>query len=233
LTISLGFGAYFASNVLTPLWLQNYMGYTATWSGMTTAAVGCAAVFAAPFAARFSQKVDQRYLVFGAMLWIGMWTFIRSFANTDIAYGQIALPLLFQGFGMPFFFVPLTGLALSSVRPEETASAAGLQNFLRTLSGAVATSIVTTSWENDTSIFRTDVSTHMATPLQLATTLGNTSPAGQQLAGGLLENLLQNQTIMMATNHIFQIAACCFVFAACAIWWAPRPKRKADTSAAH
>ena len=52
-----------------------------------------------------------------------------------------------MGFGLPFFFVPLTALALGSVDPHETAGAAGLQNFLRTLSGAVATSIVTTSWE--------------------------------------------------------------------------------------
>ena len=27
----------FGANVLTPLWLQSYMGYTSTWAGMTTA----------------------------------------------------------------------------------------------------------------------------------------------------------------------------------------------------
>ena len=54
------------------------------------------------------------------------------------------IPLIVMGLGLPFFFVPLTALALGSVEEHETASAAGLQNFLRTLSGAVATSIVTT-----------------------------------------------------------------------------------------
>ncbi|MFX5718388.1 MFS transporter, partial [Acinetobacter baumannii] len=36
-TICLAFGAFFGSVVLTPLWLQGYMGYTATWSGCISA----------------------------------------------------------------------------------------------------------------------------------------------------------------------------------------------------
>ncbi len=47
-TVSAGFGAMFASNVLTPLWLQSYMGYTATWAGYACAWSGVLAVFAAP-----------------------------------------------------------------------------------------------------------------------------------------------------------------------------------------
>ncbi len=33
IVIAAGFGAMFAANVLTPLWLQSYMGYTSTWAG--------------------------------------------------------------------------------------------------------------------------------------------------------------------------------------------------------
>ena len=33
LTLVLAFGAFFGINVLTPLWLQAFMGYTATWAG--------------------------------------------------------------------------------------------------------------------------------------------------------------------------------------------------------
>lgn len=36
-TLSLAFGAFFSISVLTPLWLQIYMGYTATISGYATA----------------------------------------------------------------------------------------------------------------------------------------------------------------------------------------------------
>jgi len=57
-----------------------------------------------------------------------------------MSYWVIVIPLFFMGVGMPMYYVPLTGLAMGSVREEETASAAGLMNFVRTISGAIATS---------------------------------------------------------------------------------------------
>ena len=61
--------------------------------------------------------------------------------------------------GLPLFFVPLTALSLGSVEERETASAAGLQNFLRTMSGAVTTSLVTTFWEDKTTAVHAEVPT--------------------------------------------------------------------------
>ncbi|MEY4504570.1 MAG: hypothetical protein RL154_866, partial [Pseudomonadota bacterium] len=44
LTISLAFAAFFGVSVLTPLWLQNFMGYTATDAGFATCWSGIAAL---------------------------------------------------------------------------------------------------------------------------------------------------------------------------------------------
>jgi len=60
-TISLGFGAMFAANVLTPLWLQSYMGYTATWAGLATAWTGALAVIGAPMAGALLAKTDPAF----------------------------------------------------------------------------------------------------------------------------------------------------------------------------
>ncbi len=233
ITISLAFGAFNCSIVLTPLWLQNYMAYTATWSGFTTAALGLFAVGVAPIAAKFSTKYDPRLLVFCGVGWLGLVTFYRSFGSTDMTQLQIGIPLLIQGIGIPFFFVPLTALALSSVDPEETASAAGLMNFLRTLSGAIATSVVTTAWEDRTNILRNDLVDKIALPDQIASMLGDVSQAGQAAAIHILDQMLQSQAVALATNHIFMVTSGTFAFAAIAIWLAPKPTRKADTSAAH
>ncbi|HEY0265461.1 MAG TPA: DHA2 family efflux MFS transporter permease subunit [Rhizomicrobium sp.] len=150
-TLSLGFGAMFGANVLTPLWLQTYMGYTPTWSGMTTAWSGVFAVFAAPVAAvLMAKKFDPRRIVFAGLIWIAGVTLLRTALSSDVTYWQIALPLVLMGVGLPLFFVPLTALGLGSVDEAETASAAGLQNFLRTMSGAITTSLVTTIWDNKT-----------------------------------------------------------------------------------
>jgi DHA2 family multidrug resistance protein len=233
LTISLGFGAFNCSIVLTPLWLQNYMGYTAAWSGLTTAALGVLAVCVAPFAAKFSTKYDPRMLVFCGLGWLGILTLYRSFGLTDMTHYQVSIPMLIQGIGMPFFFVPLTALALSSVNSDEVASAAGLMNFLRTLSGAMATSVVTTAWEDRTNVLRNDLVDKIVLPEQIASMLGDVSQSGQVAAVYALDQILQSQAVMLATNHIFLVVSCAFAFAAMAIWLAPKPNATTETIVSH
>lgn len=233
LTISLAFGAFFGSIVLTPLWLQTYMGYNAEWSGLTTCALGMLAVIAAPIAGKLSTKFDPRYLIFCGVSWLGMCTFVRSFGTTDMTHWQVSIPMLIQGIGMPFFFVPLTGLALASVNAEETASAAGLMSFLRTLAGAFATSIVTTSWENDASMYKDELAGKITMPPEVMQVFASSGPTGQAQGLALIDQMVQSQAVMLATNHIFIVSAFTFIFAALAIWLAPKPTRVADTSAAH
>ena len=148
LVLALAFGAFFGINVLTPQWLQYNMGYTTTWAGLVVAWGGLLSVAFSPIAAKLANRVDPRLLIFIGCLWLGLDVLWRSIATSDMSYWVICIPLFFMGVGMPMYYVPLTGLAMGSVNEEETASAAGLMNFVRTISGAIATSLVTTSWQN-------------------------------------------------------------------------------------
>jgi len=232
-TIALGFGAMFAANVLTPLWLQSYMGYTSTWAGLATAWSGVLAVVGAPVAGMLVAKVDPRRLIFCGLAWLALVMALRTLGTTEMSFWQIAGPLIMMGLGLPFFFVPLTALTLGSVQEHETASAAGLQNFLRTLSGAVATSIVTTGWENRTSEVHAD----------LAGMVDRSGEAGRSLADAgmssdavraTLDMLLQGQSVMLAMNDILWAVCAAFALAAMVIWLAPRPTRSIDiTQAGH
>ena len=219
MTISITFGAFFASMVLTPLWLQTNMGYTATWAGLALAANGMLAIVAAPFAAKMSGKVDLRKLISMAILWLAGVTFFRSFGNSDMTFAQIAIPLLFQGMAMPFFFIPLNGLALSSVPPNQIASAAGLMNFMRTLTGAFATSVVTTVWDNQATSNRTEIVSMMQ--------------PHQEVSLAILNAQVESQSVMLATNQTLFSIAIVFVIAASIIWFAPKPKTVANPSGAH
>jgi DHA2 family multidrug resistance protein len=49
LAMSLAYGTFFGNVVLLPLWLQQYMGYTATDAGMVLAPVGVLAILLTPF----------------------------------------------------------------------------------------------------------------------------------------------------------------------------------------
>lgn len=233
ITISLAFGAFFSSIVLLPLWLQGNMGYNATSAGFVSSGLGIFAVFAAPLVAKLSDKVDSRKLVCCGVLWLGIFTLIRSFATTDMTASQIRLPILFQGLGMPMFFIPLTALALSSVKTNEIASAAGLMSFVRTLSGAFATSLVITGWENQIKIVRTDIISSDFSLQKLTLLLENNPALDVNTGKYVLEHLLHNQAVMIATNQIFFYASMTFIFAAITIWFAPKPRHKVDLSSAH
>jgi len=232
LVIAAGFGAMFAANVLTPLWLQSYMGYTSTWAGLATAWTGVLAVFCAPAAGLLSTKVDPRKLVTFGLIWLGGVLALRTGATTDMTFWQISGPLLMMGLGLPFFFVPVTTLALASVEEHEVAGAAGLMNFLRTLAGAVATSVVTTSWESKTQVMHAE----------LAGVVDRSGEAARTLtAGGMnadqtrqvLDNLATSQSVMLATNEIMSFVALAFFLSAMLIWMAPRPTRTVAMGATH
>jgi MFS transporter, DHA2 family, multidrug resistance protein len=232
IVIAAGFGAMFAANVLTPLWLQSYMGYTSTWAGLATAWTGVLAVFCAPAAGLLSTRVDPRRLVFFGLAWLGGVLAFRTMATTDMTFWQISGPLLAMGLGLPFFFVPITTLALASVEEREVAGAAGLMNFLRTLAGAVATSVVTTSWEGKTQVMHAE----------LAGVTDRNGEVMQQLAAAgmndeqslqVLDRMVQSQSVMLATNEIMTVVSLAFFLSAMLIWAAPKPTRKVQLGAAH
>ena len=232
LTLSLGFGAFFGITVLTPLWLQIYMGYTATIAGYSTAMMGVLAIFLAPAIANLATKVDPRPLVFIGVLWLGIWTLYRSSANMDMTFWQVSLPMLFQGIGMPLFFVPLTAIALGCVSDREMDSAAGLMNFIRTLSGAFATSMVNTSWENQTRYAKAELVGLTDQSGAAAGAMANAG-MGEEQTRGIMDWMLQGQSVMVATNQIFMVIAVIFAVAAFVIWLAPKPTRAVDPSAVH
>ena len=139
------------------------MGYTATWAGYATGHHGHlrGAVGAVRRQGR-AKNIDPRLIVFlgvlglaGIMVW-RMWEF-----NPDVTFLQMAWPTLLTGLFMVMFFVPVTGLAMASVNHDEQANAAGLSNFMRTLAGAFATSLIQSGWSNATRSNKTEIANAM------------------------------------------------------------------------
>jgi DHA2 family multidrug resistance protein len=231
-TLALAFGTFFATNVVTPLWLQTEMGYTATWAGFATAGFGVAALISAPIASGLSTKVDPRWLVFVGVFWLAIMCFFRAGSFTGMSFGQIAFLVFLTGFGMPMFFLPLTTTALGSVDPSEIASAAGLQNFIRTMAGAVGTSMVNTAWENGTTRNHADL---VGVVNHASGVVATYVKQGFSHAQGIhsLENIVNEQAIMLSTNQLFMSCAVIFLIAGAAIWLSPKPKHAVDTSSVH
>ncbi|MGH6999164.1 MAG: MFS transporter, partial [Phenylobacterium sp.] len=231
-TLSLTFGAFFGSVVILPLWLQTNMGYTATWAGYAAAFQGVLAVVMSPIVASQVAKRDPRALVSFGVFWMAAVAIWRGHFATNADFMAIALPQLALGFAMPFFFIPTQSIALGAVDPEETAAAAGISNFLRVVAGAFATSLMTTSWENEASVMRSELVGSLNQP-QAALDGMTAQGFSPSQALGQLEGLVQTQAVMLSTNQMFIASAVVFVVAATTIWLAPRPKRAAAPGGGH
>lgn len=232
LAVAVCFGTFFASVVLIPQWLQLNLGYTATWAGYATAFIGVLAVVMSPVAAMLTTRVDTRLLVCFGILWLGGVSFLRTQWYAGADFWTLALPQLLQGFGMPFFFVGATTLALAAVLERETASAAGIMNFLRTLAGAIGTSIATTASERGTQASRAELAAVLNDPEQAMASMQASGLTADQ-ARAALDQMVQSEAFTIATNQVFFASAILFFLAAGIIWLAPRPTRTVDMSTAH
>lgn len=231
LSLAFAFGTFFASAVIIPQWLQTSMGYTATYAGYATAFTGVAAVIMSPIVAKLSTRVDPRALVCFGILWLGMTSLLRVHWNSQADFWSLAFPQMLQGFGMPFFFIPLTTLALGSVEPRETASAAGVMAFLRTMAAAIGTSISTTAWDNSARVARSE----LVSKLNTDGTVNALAAHGFSLdqARGVIVQLVDKEALALATSHIFLLSAFVFAGAAMLIWLTPRPRRAVAAGEAH
>jgi DHA2 family multidrug resistance protein len=217
------FGAFFGTIVLTPLWLQTNMNYTATWAGYAMAFQGVLGVAMAPVAAMLLSRVDPRFLMslgLGILAGVTLW---RTDFAQNITFWQLSLPQLVTGLGMPLFFVPLLGLSIAAVPPRQTASAAGLVSFIRTMSGALGTALVTTGWDQATTTARVNLAGLVHQPQSVLSTLEaqglSTGQALQQLS-----DMVQSQAVMLATNRMYLILALVIAMVAAGVWLSPKPK---------
>jgi DHA2 family multidrug resistance protein len=233
LATSVGYGLFFGNVVLLPLWLQQYMGYTATQAGEVLAPVGLFALILSPVVGKSIAKVDPRrfatfaFLVFAVVLWM------RSRFSTQADLMTIMIPTIIQGVAMAFFFIPLVTITLSEIPPHRIPSASGLSNFMRITAGAIGTSISTTLWE------RRAVLHHAQLTENLYLGSGTTIQALQGLqAGGLtpeqalgqVERLVSQQAYMLAANDIFYGSAVLFLLLIPLVWLA-RPIKASAGSA--
>jgi DHA2 family multidrug resistance protein len=231
-TYAIGFAAFFATIVIIPLWLQQNLGYTATWAGYSTGIMGILAIFSAPLVGKALEKTDPRSLIAIGFMGLGVINIWRLSFNSNVTFLQMAVPTLLCGPFMVMFFLPLSGLVVASVDHDEQANAAGLSNFMRTLGGAFATSLVQTGWSDAARRSQTELAGAM---VHGAPTIEQLEAGGSSHEGAvaLLSSIVEGQSVMLATLKIFGVVAILFFGSAALIWIAPRPKGPIDTSAAH
>jgi DHA2 family multidrug resistance protein len=228
LLVTIGFSTYFGGVVIFPLWLQTQMGYTATWAGLAAAPVGVLAIVFTPLVGRYVYRVDLRAIVTASFLvfsWTSFW--LGSFPIT-VGFDQLLPPRFLMGLGVAGFFVPLLAMALSGVSEAETASAAGVWNFFRTLGASFGTSLSVALWDDRATLHDHRLTAALSPSSVWATqalarlrhVLGSSGAAAAALA-----HIVLRHAFMMATDDYFWLSGWLFLLSVPLIWVARGPFR--------
>ncbi len=241
LALSFAYGLFFGNVVLLPLWLQQWMGYTATAAGFALAPVGALAILLTPLVGKKVGVWDPRRMATAAFIVFAIVLWMRAQFTTQVDMFHILIPTIIQGGALAFFFIPLTTLLMSGLTPDRIPSAAGLSSFVRITFGAMGTSISTTLWDNRAALHHA----HLTEPLTqgqgaFAMVLDNLRAAGLSAEQALAQvnRLIDQQAYTRAADDIFYASSMAFLALVGLVWFTKRPPKlggaaSADAGGAH
>ena len=234
LSLSIAYGLFFANGVLLPLWLQQWMGYTATSAGMALAPVGILAIMLTPLIGRKVGQWDPRWMATCAFAGFALVLWMRAQFTVQTDFFHIMLPTLIQGGATAFFFIPLTTLTLAGLPPERMPAAAGLSNFVRIMAGAMGTSIATTLWESRAAMHHAHLSEPLAMgrgPLAASLEAIKATGLSQEQALYQVNRLIDQQAFTRAADDIYLASSGVFLLLIGSVWLTHRPAaQRARTS---
>lgn len=215
--ITLGFLVYFGTTVILPLWLQTEQNYVAYWAGIAVAPIGIAPLLLSTTIGKYMGKFDLRLLVAVSFLLFSLSLFYQARFTTQVDLWTIMVSRLFQGLGVAFFFLPLTQLSLGAIPKNQLPSASGLFHFIRILVGSgFGTSLSIQLWTR-LEIFHharlTDfINPYQSTALEFFQKIENKNPVyKEEIARALLDQQIEQQAYMLATNDLSWLGAWLFI----------------------
>ena len=136
----------FGSTVLIPQMLQSLYGYRAIDAGLVLGPGAFVITLLAPVGAQLVQNgiVKPRNLLFCAVIVVGLSFLHYSRFTLDTDYNHYAWARALQGFGYAFFFVPVSMIAYSQLKPGQNNKASSITNFFRNWGGSFGIAFIGT-----------------------------------------------------------------------------------------
>ncbi len=189
----------FASTTMIPQILQSLYGYRAIDAGLVLGPGALVITVLAPVGAQLVQRkvIQPRILLLGAVLVVGLSFLHYSHFDLDTDYNHYAWARALQGLGYGFFFVPLSVIAYSQLKPSENNKASSLTNFFRNWGGSFGIAFVNTVSERRLSFHQERVGSN------LPASSGALQQQVQQAAGFLQERGFSHADAMRAAAAHF------------------------------
>ncbi len=222
----ISYGIYFGTVVLVPLWLQEYMNYSAEKAGLAVAALGIAPTLLSFTTPLFVKWMGNAATLSISFAFFAIACFCSAFFTTEVSLGVIAGARFLFGFGFVYYISPLFGLSTEDIPPNDLPMAMGMFHFCRSMVGGIGTSVFTTLWIRRTYFHHERVG-------ELLTRFNPMTPEATNLPSlAVLNRALDQQAAMLAMNDTFYLMGWIFsgLLAILGVWLL-LPKQKSRTKA--
>jgi MFS transporter, DHA2 family, multidrug resistance protein len=211
----------YGSIALLPLFLQTLLGYSSMQSGMTTSPRGFGSIIGMIIIGRILPYVDARWMIVGGFTILGISTWQFGLLDLVIAPRNVIWPNIFNGFATALVFVPMTTLAMGTLKNEQMGNATGIFNLMRNLGGSIGIAMVTTLLARGAQTHQAAMNAHFSAtdPVfverqaqlagALAPALGHAA-APQAASGVLYSSLLQQSALGAYIDNFRFLAILCF-----------------------
>ena len=158
----LGFGLY-GSTFIVPLYTQSVMGWTALESGALMIPAALTTAVMMPIIGRLlTRGVKQQILVALGLLAFFIYSFWGyKIITPDTGKDAFFWMLIVRGAGLGLLFIPITSLALSTLKGQEIGQGASFTGMMRQLGGSFGIAAITTFISNQTSVHRAALVNHL------------------------------------------------------------------------
>ncbi len=158
----LGFGLY-GSTFIVPIYTQSILKWSATDAGLLLIPSSITTGFMMPIVGKLLQRgVSQKYLVsLGFFIFFGFSIFMRHRLTPDTGAEHLFWPLILRGIGLGLLFVPITTLALSTLKGKNIGDGAAFTGMMRQLGGSFGIAIITTFISRFNQQHRVDLIAHL------------------------------------------------------------------------
>jgi len=209
----------FGTTFILPQFTQNILGYDALDSGLVLAPRAVVLLLAMPLAGWAYKRAGARALVlFG--VGVIVWSYYElTQLSVQAGFYDLVPSLLIMGLGMPFMFVPLSTVSLSTIDRSLMTDASSFYTLARRVGGNIGYSLVAVLLDRGVTVHRLRLADHISglsqTTQQTLSAMtkaleaaGATAFQASKLSMALMEKNVVRQATMLAYNDISYIFGC-------------------------
>jgi len=213
----------FSSVFLTPVFAQRLLGFTPSQTGLLLLPGAILAITGLMISASLLRKgISPLYIIATGMCLFFIFSWTMSGMNLQVSAGSISTALILRGMGLAIITVPLTTLAVSTLKPIDIPQGAALNNMMRQLGGSFGLALVNTYLHIRSAQHRSDIVSHITADNPLALerlsgythyflSKGSSQAHAQQQALQLMENIVAKQSTQLSYSDAYLIVGLIFL----------------------